>query len=304
MRLKVITISAAIFVCVGTTFSTDVMAIQRRFVSGNGSDVNPCSRALPCRTLQAGVDAVDPGGEVVPLDSAGYGGVLINKSVSIVTPPGIIASITVLSGNAVEVSAADTDIVVLRGLSITGLGLGSFGIFYDSGGTLIVEGVTASGFLGDGLNASTSTLNSVLVVKRSSFRGNGGDGMDLRAGAGSLTGTINEVFATDNDDDGMDINSDDVDVTVKNSVATGNGDVGFSNQNADSRMDMENCVATGNLTGVDGVLVGEFTGNIRVSNSTITANGTGIGTDVISRQNNTVEGNGINGGFAGFFNAK
>ncbi len=127
--------------------------------------------------------------------------------------------------------------------------------------------------------------------------------MDLRAGAGSLTGTINEVFATDNDDDGMDINSDDVDVTVKNSVATGNGDVGFSNQNADSRMDMENCVATGNLTGVDGVLVGEFTGNIRVSNSTITANGTGIGTDVISRQNNTVEGNGINGGFAGFFNA-
>jgi len=58
-------------------------ARARVFVSGVGSDSNPCSRTAPCRTFQKGHDTVAAGGEVVALDPAGYGAVIITKSVTI-----------------------------------------------------------------------------------------------------------------------------------------------------------------------------------------------------------------------------
>jgi hypothetical protein len=45
----------------------------RTFVASTGSDSDPCSRVDPCRTFQAAVDATAAGGEVVALDSAGFG---------------------------------------------------------------------------------------------------------------------------------------------------------------------------------------------------------------------------------------
>src|SRR5215472_14949697 len=61
----------------------------RTFVASTGADSNPCSRVAPCRTFQAAVNAVAPGGEVIALDSAGFGSRLdINKSVSVISPCG------------------------------------------------------------------------------------------------------------------------------------------------------------------------------------------------------------------------
>lgn len=59
----------------------------RTFVSSSGSDANDCSRPSSCRNFQRGHDAVIAVGEVVALDSAGYGALTITKSVTITITP-------------------------------------------------------------------------------------------------------------------------------------------------------------------------------------------------------------------------
>src|SRR5258708_25866007 len=97
-------------------------AAPRTFVRSTGSDVNPCSLAAPCRNFAAAIAAVDAGGEVVVLDSAGYGVFTINKAVTVVAPRGVYAGISGASGTALAVAAGATDVVVVRGLSLNGVG--------------------------------------------------------------------------------------------------------------------------------------------------------------------------------------
>src|SRR5690242_3943178 len=99
-------------------------ATQRTFVSGTGSDANPCSVASPCRTFAGALLNTVPGGEIYVLDTAGYGSVTINQAVSIVNQTSTAAA-TVSSGNAITINAGATDKVVLRGLTIVGSGTGS-----------------------------------------------------------------------------------------------------------------------------------------------------------------------------------
>ncbi|MEO8675952.1 MAG: hypothetical protein ABI569_10255 [Casimicrobiaceae bacterium] len=100
-------------------------AAQRTFVASNGLPANTafsCSIAKPCRAFSEAIGVTNSGGEVVVLNSAGYGSVTVTKSVSIVAPQGIYAGITVFSGAGVTINAGASDIVVLRGLSINGQG--------------------------------------------------------------------------------------------------------------------------------------------------------------------------------------
>src|SRR5260370_29751704 len=95
----------------------------RTFVASTGSDGNPCSRFAPCRTFQSALNAVAVGGEVVALDSAGFGSNLtINKSVAITASPGVFAGIVVFTGHGIDINAAGSDTVILRGLTINSQG--------------------------------------------------------------------------------------------------------------------------------------------------------------------------------------
>src|SRR5207302_6412654 len=97
------------------------LAVPRVFVSGHGSDSNPGSITSPKRSFASALTVTDAGGEIIVLDSAGYGPVTIGQSVSINSPTGVYAGITVTSGNGVTVSAGASDVVILRGLTINGL---------------------------------------------------------------------------------------------------------------------------------------------------------------------------------------
>src|SRR5215467_7417803 len=97
---------------VATIASTDAYALSNRtFVSGNGSDANPCSLAAPCRSFTGAIAQTSPGGEIAVLDTAGYGAVTINKSVSIVNEEGVEAGITVTAGDGITITAAVFDVV-------------------------------------------------------------------------------------------------------------------------------------------------------------------------------------------------
>src|SRR5438874_11521405 len=112
---------------------------QRTFVSAaTGNDANPCTRTAPCRNFAAAIAQTASGGEVIVLDSGGYGTVTINQAVSLVAPPGVYAGISVFSGTGITVNAGPSDVVTLRGLTLTGLG-GADGISFTSGASLYVQ---------------------------------------------------------------------------------------------------------------------------------------------------------------------
>src|SRR5258705_6919811 len=90
---------------------------QRVFVSSTGNDANTaggCVFANPCRGFTAAMSVVDPGGEVVAIDAAGYGVVTITKSVTILANPGFYARITASSGGGVTLPTAGANLI-LRG---------------------------------------------------------------------------------------------------------------------------------------------------------------------------------------------
>jgi hypothetical protein len=119
-------------------------AVQRTFVASTGIDANPCSLTQPCRTFAAAISKTLAGGEVIVLDSAGYGPVTIAQSVTISAPAGVYAGISVFSGEGITVSGPTID-VTLRGLTINGLG-GTTGINFANGASFVVDRCVISGF--------------------------------------------------------------------------------------------------------------------------------------------------------------
>ena len=94
-------------------FSDASASSQRAFVASTGNDASCCSLAAPCRGFARAASQTSPSGEVIVLDSAGYGPVTITKSVSIIAPAGNHAGITVFSGDGITVNIPG-GVVVLR----------------------------------------------------------------------------------------------------------------------------------------------------------------------------------------------
>jgi hypothetical protein len=302
--VKAIYCALASFLFAAFLASTSASAQVRTFVASTGSDSNPCSRSAPCRTFQAAVDAAAPGGEVVALDSAGFGSnVTINKAVSIVAPEGVYAGVTVFSGAGIDIKAGASDTVILRGLTIIEQGVGSYGVIFNSGKTLHIESCVVNGF-------STSTPGSEFVgvffrapgnleVKDSIIRGN-----DIGVEVGVLTAThtgtavatIDHVRLEGNRDVGL-IAVEGSKVTVRDTVASNNF-VGFQAESTFVAVQLyiENCVASNNTVGVASLAASsDAVATVTVSNSTVTNNSVGLQADplahLFTRGNNTVQGN-------------
>ncbi len=112
-------------------------------------------------------------GEVIVLDSAGYGPVTITKSVSLIAPNGIYAGVTVSTGDGIT-SMRPERIVVLRGLSINGQG-GDNGINLLQAERLRIESCVISNMGVDGIMHSAS--GAELIVLDTIVRDNGGSGI-------------------------------------------------------------------------------------------------------------------------------
>jgi len=123
-------------------------ARARVFVASYGNDENPCTFGSPCKTFQQAVNVVDAGGEVTAIDSAGFGPISIGKSVTITSPPGVEAGIVpTAGGDAIDItSAASTDTIVLRGLTLQGGGSGQYGILAQTGGNIEIVDCSIRGF--------------------------------------------------------------------------------------------------------------------------------------------------------------
>jgi hypothetical protein len=152
-RLTFIRIAAALLLVAG---AIPGIAVQRTFVASFGNDANACSITAPCRGIARALTQTDANGEVLVLDSAGYGAFTISQSVSVIAPEGVYAGISVFPSSFEGVFIGGTGLrVVLRGLSINGQG-GDNGITYQASGTLHIERCTFSNLVATGLSLQPS----------------------------------------------------------------------------------------------------------------------------------------------------
>jgi hypothetical protein len=290
--------------------SSQAQTVQKFVSARNGNDSGSCTLKLPCRTFAAAILQVPPRGEIIALDSGDYGTVTIEKSVTIAGPVGDFAEIRVGMGPAVTVDAGASGIVVLRGLTITGspLGPNAPGILFQTGAALLIEHCVINGISGNGVSFAG---NGQLFLSDTVVRNCALAGVSIGAGDGPMRVSVDRCRFENNGSDGIGA-AGNANVTIRDSVAAGNRGTGFAtlaSGREPTQMNLENCVSTGNRLGVfssAGIVGG--TAILRVSNSTITGNDRGViateGGSILSRRNNTVEGNNEDGAFTGTFVAK
>jgi hypothetical protein len=182
----------------------------RTWVSGVGDDVNPCSRTAPCKTFAGAISKTAAGGEINCLDSGGFGGVTIGKSLTILCD-GVVAGVLVSSSNGILVNAGVNDVVTLKGLDIEGLGMtaqasGLNGIKVLSAAAVHIQACVIRNFRAASPNGFgiqfAGTSNTVFTVSDTSLVNNGigatGGGIQVRPTAGAVSGTLSRVVATRN----------------------------------------------------------------------------------------------------------
>lgn len=162
---------------------------QRSFVSAGGNDANTCTLAAPCRSFAVAIAQTLAGGEVIVLDSAGYGSVAINSSIAITAPPGIYAGVSALSGDGISITGPVFSPIAVRlaGLTIVGLG-GVNGIIIIGNAAVEIERCRVSGMNGDGLAQPASY--STLTIRGSEFSGNNGSGIQSSGGILIVADTV------------------------------------------------------------------------------------------------------------------
>jgi len=256
--------------------------LNRTAASVAGNDANNCSLVAPCRTIGHAVSQTNPGGEVVVLDSAGYGPFTIDRAITVQAAPGVYAGVTAPAGNAIQINAGVADRVVLRGLTINGLGTGSAGIAFTGGGAeLHVENCVINGFVDWGIISFFALRVQDTIVRDS------GTGIHVDNAGAPVNATLERVQLKSNSLRGV-LAWRNATVTVRDSVATLNG-TGFRAMNG-GVLNIENSLATENSTGVSA----SPTGIVRISNTMVVDNAIGleVGTGTMETwSNNKVSGN-------------
>jgi hypothetical protein len=242
---------------------------QRTFVSGTGLDANPCSLPLPCRTFTAAMAQTAVGGEIVVLDSAGYGGVDINQSISITVPPGVYGGVTVTGPWGISISGATTR-VALRGLTFNSLS-GYMGVVMSQGLSLSVEDCTFNGFSGTALQLVAP--GSTVLVRNTTVRDGSGSGISLGTGVDAVIDSVRVLDTGSGSGIGL---YDGAIAVIRNSVLRGNAigiDVNVTSPGVSRLVVEDSLIAKSGTAGVMMHTAGAGAGGeLTLSRNTITRN--------------------------------
>ncbi len=204
---------AFLLLCAAAPVAALQAQLPKIFVASFGNDANDGSRGSPKRNFQAAHNAVATDGQIVVLDTAGYGALSITKGLTITVPPGVNGFITVSAGTtqAMLINAPGA-LVTLRGLIVEGGGNKSsqtpqtnYGIHVIACAYLNVEDCTIrnfyDGFFVDGVQLAMAMTRTELlncryaldiestqdVVLTDCKFANNGDGIYAKAGGGVYT---------------------------------------------------------------------------------------------------------------------
>ncbi len=280
----------------------------RTWVSGGGDDANPCARTAPCKSFIGAISKTAAGGEINCLDSGGFGGLTITKSIIISCEAGT-AGVAVSKTNGITVAVAATDTVTLRGLDIDGGGTGLIGISFTKAGALHVEKCIIRGFAsGAALGISFApTAAGELYVEDSYISDNGtgttGGGIFVQpAAGGSALAVLNRVSTNNN-------------IVGVRADGTGNAGVKLSIQSSTSAGSAFGGIVAiapaggGTVSvlvdqsdisnnGANGLAADGAAATLRFARSIVTGNGTSVtavnGATLLSYGDNDIDGNGTN----------
>ena len=160
---KNLRLTAVALVLLLTSATASWAQATRTWVSGTGDDANPCSRTAPCKTFAGAISKTAAAGEIDVLDSGGFGGLTISKSLSIIAT-GTIGGVLVSGTNGITVAAGPNDVVLLRGLDIAGNGSGLNGVSVSEAATVEIEDCRIFGFTGAGVLLSSNQPSRVHVL--------------------------------------------------------------------------------------------------------------------------------------------
>jgi hypothetical protein len=281
---QVLSLFAAVALCAA---STGVFAqATRTWVSGVGDDANPCSRTAPCKTFAGAISKTATGGIINVLDPGGFGAVTITKAITIDGGGRSHGGILAAGTSGVIVNAPSTAVVIVRNLSIDGVGTGLDGIRFLAGGSLHVENVEIQGFT-DRAIEFTPSATSRLFINNSYVHDNGsatsGTGGILIApsGTGLANATITNTQSNENGF-GVRANGRSV-VALRNVVLSGNTNFGLAAVgSADfSTISIDECQASNNGHGPSvgaGIFADGALAEIQVSNCMVSSNDNGLRT--------------------------
>jgi copper-binding protein NosD len=272
----------------------------RIFVSSIGNDANDGSRGSPKRNFQAAHDAVTVGGEIVALDTAGYGALSITKDVAVTAPAGVTGFVTTSgTANGITINAGT---VSLRGLTINSVNKSGnpTGILLLGASRLSVSDCAVSGY-SSGLVCQVNSPATVTVSK-STFHSQSFSGLVIGSFANSNVNLIVEDCELAFNGTGLSVVASLTSgvahrIEFHKSVVAGNTTAGVSISGANNTATLQSCTISANNEGVRAA----SSAAIKVDDCSLTGNTTGLvtatGGSLFSRASNTVEGNGTNGAF-------
>ncbi len=137
---------------------------NRSFVATTGLDTNNCTSAAYCRTFARALAVTNSGGEVVVVNSGGYGPFSITQPVTI-TATGIDAAITQTAPLQSAITINTTGNVTITGLNLNGGGTGGYGIYVQNVGVLSLYSLQIQGFASRGIDFESGAALSMYDCK-------------------------------------------------------------------------------------------------------------------------------------------
>jgi hypothetical protein len=243
------------------------------WVASNGANNGICTRTAPCATFAQALAATNANGVIKIVDAAEYGVVTIAKNVSI---DGYGAGATIDAGT----------------------GIGTVGIDINNpGGQLTIRNLTIDvqqfGSIGIRITGGDVHLENVLIVGAPNY------GVLANGSANPVHLTTKNVTVTNAVTAGINISG--ASVSLRDSVFRG-GDIGIAVGSATGQAAVvlvERCEISDNFYGLTADNTAGAGATVRVSDTVITGNGTGIdavsGGQIISFRTNMLAGNTTDG---------
>jgi List-Bact-rpt repeat protein len=277
---------------------TAMFAPGRTFVSGEGDDVNPCSRVAPCKTFAAAIANTTTNGEIDCLDPGGFGTLTITQSITIDCHE-VTGSTENSGANGIAIafdSFSGSDVrktVNLRNLMISGMatGLAGIAITGSSGGTFVnIEDSLINGnYAGTATGILDGRTRGGMTVTNTTVRNMGAAGISITGStSGSLRAVITETRVY-NSNNGIVIGTN-ANVMLSRSVVSDNIGTGLT-VGTSGLMAADSSVIAHNSIGFQ-VSAG---GNLRLSNSDVFLNSTGSTGTINTFANNRFSNNGTFG---------
>jgi hypothetical protein len=269
-------------------------------VTGPGSTA--CgSLQSPCATLQAAFAVTAENGVIDVLDPGEYGPLTITHGVTIQGHG--FASVAAPSGTAITITAGTSDDITLRGVLLDGLGTGTDGIAFNTGGSLTIQDSVIRRFAGTASNNAVITFapsgSSKLFVSNTLVADNAGYAIIvLPSGSGTVEGAFDHIRVENNAIVGLFVygsgSSGTINFALSDSVIADNGNDAVFCQSASAATTcmVRNTALVNNAAAGLHAEVADAT--IWVSGSTITENSVAAnnnGATLLSFGNNSVIGN-------------